>query len=213
MNQNYIEIIGYLGSIFVAISLSLNSVWKMRWINLFGCAMFTIYGYFIKAWPLCIVNAYITIMDAWYIAELTRDTSCFQMDSLENIGDKYFDKFYKFYEDDIRSFFPNIKYETLKSSETYLMFRNMIPVGIFSIKTKDANRAQILMDYIVPKFRDLKFGAYLYEKKSYFFTDKDIKELEVITNVPLHEKYLLKLGFKKVKHQDDKQNIFLKELI
>ena len=93
------------------------------------------------------------------------------------------------------------------------MFRNMIPVGIFSIKIKDANRAQILMDYIVPKFRDLKFGAYLYEKKSYFFRDKDIKELEVITNVPLHEKYLLKLGFKKIKNPDDNQNIFLKELI
>jgi len=193
--MNYIELIGYLGSLLVAISLSMKSVLKLRWINLAGSTFFSIYGYFIGAMPIFIVNAYISVTNIWYLLDYSRIQACFKLDSLENIGGTYFKKFYDFYEDDIRAYFPCVTYEELLAAETSILFRNMIPVGIFSINLIGEGRARIVMDYVVPEFRDFKFGAYLYQKKSYLFRDRQITQLEAETEISAHRNYLLKQGF------------------
>jgi hypothetical protein len=212
LSARNIEIMGYFASLFVAISLSLSSVWKMRWINLIGCLLFTGYGILLEAWPLAIANGYISLMNVWYIIDLSKATACFKIDELENIGESYFEKFYNFYEDDIRSFFPAVSYEELKAAKTHIMFRNMIPMGIFAYKMEDGATAQVLMDYVVPKFRDFKFGSYLYERKSYVFRDKNIARFKVKTNVSAHEKYLLKLGFKKSPKTEGGEIYYIKEI-
>ena len=201
--MNFIEFIGYLGSVLVAISLSMKSVLKLRWINLAGSAFFSIYGYLIGAMPIFIVNAYISVTNVWYLMDYSRIQASFKLDSLENIGGTYFKKFYDFYEDDIRAYFPRVSYEDLLAAETSILFRNMIPVGIFSIKIVGEGRARIVMDYVVAEFRDFKFGAYLYQKKSYLFRDRQITQLEAETEVAAHRNYLLKQGFVASENKDN----------
>ena len=123
-----------------------------------------------------------------------------------DIGEKYFEQFYKFYEDDIRSYFPEVKYSDLELAETYLLFRDMIPVGIFSIKKNenDSSNARVLMDYVVPRYRDGQFGYIMYHKKSYVFRDMGINTFEVFTKIKSHADYLKKMGFSMVK--SDSQN-------
>ncbi len=207
-----IELIGYSASLFVAISLSQSSVLKMRWINLAGCLLFVIYGVFLKAWPLAVANGYICLVNIWYLIDFTKSNASFEVDDLENIGENYFQKFYKFYEDDIRSYFPAVNYEDLKKSKIYVLFRNMIPVGVFAYNMEDADTAEVIMDYVIPKFRDFKFGAYLYERKSYIFRDKNIAKLRVKTEVVAHGKYLQKLGFKKEDQSGSKEVRYIKEI-
>jgi len=193
--MNYVEMVGYLGSLLVAVSLSMKSLWKLRWINLAGSLFFSIYGYLIGAWPIFVVNAYICLMNVWYLIDYSRSSASFSLDSLANTGHNYFKKFYGFYEDDIRSFFPDVSFDELERCETSILFRNMIPVGIFSLRMVGEGRARIVMDYIVPEFRDFQFGAYLYERKSYLFRDRQICQLEVETGVEAHRRYLIRLGF------------------
>lgn len=193
--MNYIEMVGYLGSLLVAVSLSMKSVMKLRWINLAGSFFFSVYGYLIGAMPIFIVNGYITLMNVWYLVDYSRNTACFSFDTLESVGPGYFNKFYSFYEDDIRAFFPDVSFDQLKSCETSILFRNMIPVGIFSLRMADEGRALVVMDYLIPEYRDFKFGNFLYEKKSYVFRDRQISRLEAKTRNAAHRGYLLKHGF------------------
>ncbi len=193
--MNYIEAVGYLGSLLVAVSLSMKSVLKLRWINLAGSMFFSIYGYLIGASPIFVVNAYISVTNVWYLIDYSRNHDCFKLDSLTNIGQNYFKKFYDFYEDDIRGFFPDVNFADLADAETSILFRNMIPVGIFSVRLLEEGRAQVLMDYVIPEYRDFKFGNYLYRKKSYLFRDRQISQLEVSTSVDAHRNYLIKQGF------------------
>ena len=126
------EILSLIASILTAISLTVKSLYKMRWLNLFGCIGFTIYGVLIQAWPLALVNGYIAIIDALGIIKLKNsDKSTFYFGELGDIGEKYFEQFYQFYEDDIRSYFPDVSYSDLELAKTYVLFRDMIPVGIF----------------------------------------------------------------------------------
>ncbi|MBN2618334.1 MAG: YgjV family protein [Spirochaetales bacterium] len=68
-----LEIFGYLGSFVVLISLTMNSIVKLRWINLIGATMFTIYSLFIGAYPAVVMNFGIIIIDTYYIVKLNRD--------------------------------------------------------------------------------------------------------------------------------------------
>ncbi|MCI5055977.1 MAG: hypothetical protein MRY83_07695 [Flavobacteriales bacterium] len=63
------EIIGYAASIFVAVSLSMSNMRKLRWLNLIGAATFVIYALVSpqKLYPVAIVNAYIAFMNIYYL--------------------------------------------------------------------------------------------------------------------------------------------------
>ena len=205
------EILSLIASILTAISLTVKSLYKMRWLNLFGCIGFTIYGVLINAWPLAIVNGYIAIIDALGIIKLKNsDKSTFYFGEIGDIGEKYFEQFYQFYEDDIRSYFPDVSYSDLKIAKTYVLFRDMIPVGIFSIK-QNGNIAQVLMDYVVPRYRDGQFGFTMYVKKVYVFRDLGITKFEAFTRVKSHVDYLKKMGFT-VENQEDGNMHLVKKL-
>lgn len=198
------EILSLMASILTAVSLTVKSLYKMRWLNLFGCIGFTIYGALINAWPLAIVNGYIAIIDALGIVKLKNsDKSTFYFGKLGDIGETYFQEFYKFYEDDIRSFFPEVKYSDVELADTYVLFRDMIPVGIFSIKRlENTTRARVLMDYVIPKYRDGQFGAVMYVKKVYVFRDDGITDFEATTQNRSHANYLISVGFNCEERED-----------
>ena len=198
INQSQLyEILSLLASVLTAISLTVKSLYKMRWLNLFGCLGFSVYGILINAWPLAVVNAYIAIIDVLGIEKLKNsDKSTFYFGKLGDIGETYFYEFYKFYEDDIRSFFPEVKFGDVELAETYVLFRDMIPVGIFSIsRQENSTRARVLMDYVIPRYRDGQFGAVMYGKKVYVFRDNGITDFDAITQNRSHANYLISVGF------------------
>lgn len=59
METNWIEFIGYLGSLLVAISLSLKSVKNLRTVNFMGALAFVVYGLLIQSYPVVILNSYL----------------------------------------------------------------------------------------------------------------------------------------------------------
>lgn len=195
--MQFYEIVSMIASITTAISLTVKSLYRMRWLNFFGCLGFTIYGLLIGAWSLAAVNAYIAIIDIIGIIKLKNsDKSTFYFGTIGDIGEKYFEQFYSFYEDDIRSFFPEVKYGDLELAQTYVLFRDMIPVGIFSLKKESGGKqAKIIMDYVVPRYRDGQFGSVMYVKKAYVFRDQGVEEFVATTKIPSHVRYLKGLGF------------------
>jgi hypothetical protein len=63
------EIIGYVASVLVAISLMMRSVLKLRVINLLGAAVFALYGLLIGAYPVAVMNLFIVLIDLYYLRE------------------------------------------------------------------------------------------------------------------------------------------------
>jgi len=64
---NYLEFLGYLASTLVAISLMMRSLTKLRVINLSGSLLFTIYGFSIGAYPVAALNAFIVLVNIFYL--------------------------------------------------------------------------------------------------------------------------------------------------
>jgi hypothetical protein len=62
-----LEMIGYLASVLVAISLMMRSLTKLRVINLSGSLLFAVYGFLIGAYPVAALNAFIVGVNVFYL--------------------------------------------------------------------------------------------------------------------------------------------------
>ena len=65
------EIIGYVASLLVVVSLAMTSVVRLRTISLVGSVAFVVYGVLISSVPILITNAAIAVLNVWFLrAEL-----------------------------------------------------------------------------------------------------------------------------------------------
>ncbi|QEN06411.1 hypothetical protein EW093_16105 [Thiospirochaeta perfilievii] len=59
-----------MGSFVVLISLTMGSIIKLRWINLIGAAMFSVYSILIGSFPTFIMNFGIVLIDIYFLTKL-----------------------------------------------------------------------------------------------------------------------------------------------
>ncbi|HTG67191.1 MAG TPA: YgjV family protein [Flavobacterium sp.] len=64
---NWVEILGYIASAFIAISFTMESVVKLRVVNFTGAVLFGTYGIFINSIPIVLVNYFIAIVNIYYL--------------------------------------------------------------------------------------------------------------------------------------------------
>ncbi len=186
-----IELIGYLGSIFVAISLLMSNVFKLRVINLLGAIFFVIYGILIKAHSVWLVNLFVAIVDLYYIIQLKSAKNLFKF--INSSYNELIDDFIKYHYDDIIKFFPEFKGEKKNELLYYIIVRNFIIVGVFGYKYQNG-KYQIIIDYIKKEWRDLKNAINFFKTISQN-ENFNGKTFFIKTENSQHIKYLKKIGF------------------
>ena len=67
---NTIEIIGYVTSLMVAISLMMKDI---IWLSFTGCTLFVIYGTSIEVWPVAGMNAFVACINIYHLLKLHRN--------------------------------------------------------------------------------------------------------------------------------------------
>ena len=65
-----VELIGYLGSAMIVISLTRTSLLKLRLFGLVGATFFLIYSLIIKAYPIAVVNVLIVGIHVFFLRDL-----------------------------------------------------------------------------------------------------------------------------------------------
>jgi len=184
----------------VAVSLMMSNQFKLRVINLIGAILFTIYGALLTppAIPVVIVNGLITCTNIYFLYKMSRRRDFFR--TLPIIAAAPFvTHFMRYYAEDIKSFFPRFDWEKEKRKDPSCLFllRGTNPVGIFIYEVRRKSVA-VLVDYVVPEYRDMKNAQFLFTVLTERFLDKGKTEyiIEDIYNVK-HCKYLRGLGFKR----------------
>ncbi|MEO1643805.1 MAG: hypothetical protein AAFR67_01365, partial [Chloroflexota bacterium] len=61
------EIVGYIASALVAVSLLMTSILRLRIINLIGAIVFVVYGVLIVAYPIVLTNAIIVCINVYQL--------------------------------------------------------------------------------------------------------------------------------------------------
>ena len=192
--ENYLQYIGYFASIIIAVSMTMSSIVKFRWINLMGAITFSTYGFFIEAYPIGILNAFIAIIDIFYLIRIYFKKELFT--TLEVRGDnRFLIQFLEFHNKEIQKFFPNFTYKPELNTVSYIILRNMAVAGVFLAHRKGNDELIVGLDYVLPEYRDYKSGKYIYQR-----IRKKLIELGVIKIVTFghnskYIKYLKKINF------------------
>ncbi|NQT60501.1 MAG: hypothetical protein HQ557_16110 [Bacteroidetes bacterium] len=200
--MDLIMLFGTFASIIVAVSLTMKNIKLLRIVNLAGAVLFSIYGYLIGAIPVVVVNAFIAVIDIYYYVSLVRNLDKFDFVLNRDVKKYYTELFIKHYQKDIKKFFPQFKEETLPELKSAYILRNMVPVLILLYKDSEGEGegVEIVLDYATPQFRDYKSSSYFFDYAAQhldFDTSKK-KFFKVYSTVAAHDKYLKKMGFKRV---------------
>ncbi len=203
-----VEIIGYVASFIILVSLLMSSVKRLRMINLFGSLIFTGYGFAIESYPTAIMNLGIVAIDLYYLIKMSETKDRFNIVELSN-DSKLFLDFVEVYKKDI-SLFMDINFDFNNSElKKYFITRNTVPAGLF-IGRVDGENMEILLDYTTPTYRDYKVGQYLYDSSYEFNKYFGVENFISKPGQPKHQAYLKKMGFEEV---EINEQLFMKKHI
>ncbi len=202
------EVIGYAASLIILVSLLMTNVYRLRLINLAGSLCFSLYGWLIGAWPVCVINLVIAGIDAWYVLQLMRSSAFFDLAPASSLGTEYLKRFFLFHERELLKYVPELTFEELLDAHTCILFRNMLPVGLFSYR-QVGPEANIVIDFMIAEYRDFKAGRYLYKTKRMFFKEQGIKRFHAVARHSSQPKYFQQNGFVR---EEDKPDGFVNAL-
>ncbi|MDO4174140.1 MAG: YgjV family protein [Eubacteriales bacterium] len=73
MNTMMIELVGYVGSILVVVSMLMTSVIRLRVVNSIGAGIFTVYAWIIQSYPTALMNFCLVVINIYHLARMYKD--------------------------------------------------------------------------------------------------------------------------------------------
>jgi len=194
MDISVLQWIGYLASVIIAISMTMNSILKFRWINLVGALTFATYGFLIGAMPVGFLNAFIAMVDVYYLNTIYSRKEVFEILEIKP-DNRYLIRFLKFHDKDIQKFFPGFTYKPEMNTVSFFVLRDMAVAGIFLAHREEDHCLVVGLDYVLPEYRDFKNGRFIYLRLRNRFIGEGFKKVIAEGKSEKYGQYLRKLGF------------------
>jgi hypothetical protein len=187
------EMVGYAGSILVAISLMTQSLLRLRIINLVGALCFVAYGFLIGAEPVIVLNGLIVGIDVYYLAQMFQQKDYFTF--LEVAHDsEYLRSFIEFHKKEIGEIFPEYSHVPQERGLNIFVLRNMVPAGLL-VAEMEGDEARVLIDYVIPGYRDFGVAKFIFEQNAGYFLQRGMRRFISPPGRPRHAQYLAHMGF------------------
>lgn len=195
MDLSPVELVGYLGSLLIVISLTRTSILHLRLVGLAGSVTFLIYSILIAAYPIAVVNVVIIGVHLFFLRQLrSKKTEFFT--SLElNKDSRYLRHFLDFHSEDIEAYQPGFMFEPRDDQVRAFILRDLVPAGLFIGRTCDDDTIEVILDYVVPQYRDFKVAEYLYSDRSDIFAAHKCRRIWTRPGSDVHVKYFERFGF------------------
>ncbi len=189
----FYEMIGYTGSLLVALSLTMKSLQRLRIINMVGALFFIAYGLLIGALPIALLNGLTLGVNAYNLWRMLQQKDYFTLMEIRP-DSAYLKRFLEFYRREISELIPTYLFKPGEDQMVIFVLRNMVPVGLVIVKPT-GDMAQIFLDFVIPGYRDFRAGKFLFDESADYFWQKGIKQLISASGSPRHESYLKRMGF------------------
>ena len=191
-----IEVVGYLASTLIVLSITQKSILRLRLLGLVGAVTFLIYSIAIAAYPIMVVNVIAAAIHLWYLRKLLRHKEEVFRVLPVRADSKYLLDFLDFYRDEIQGHFqPEFVHHPNEDQLTAFVLRDMVPAGLLIGEPRDDDTFEVLLDFVIPQYRDFKIGTYVYSPESALLTDVAPTSVWATASNRDHAKYLARMGF------------------
>ena len=190
--MNWVEIIGYAGTVLVLFSMMMTSIVKLRAWAIVGCFVSTVYAILGSAWPVVFLNVGLIVIHVINLRKLYQTEVMFDVVAY-NPGDAGLKRFLKYHHDDIQYCFPGFTFEIKENTDAHIVFADNEAVGVL-LGTREGSKFHIELDYATPKYRDCSVAQNLFAH----LKTEGIDTLTVDrtpTDKNQYKQYLTKMGF------------------
>jgi len=196
------ELIGYTGSLIIAVSMLMTSILKMRWMILSGNMVFIVYGVLIGAYPIILLNGFNLLVNAYFIWQAYKLQGNYAV-LPANLNAPMLERFLVYYANDIRKFFPDFqRFE--KDDIVFLIVKGTAVISVAGFRKNSDGSCNVVIDYVANTHRNMKPGKLLFERENIF----SLLNTDTIYAQSFHIRhalYLRKMRFKAT----DKSNIYM----
>lgn len=199
MHVPVLEIVGWLGSALLVVSLAQTRVVRFRALNLVACVVLVAYNAVLGVWPMAAVNLVLTGINAWVLAGLLRrrhDARTYEAVPV-GVGEPFLARLLARHEADIRAIDPGLPADLLEGADhAFVVTTGDDVVGVVLSAAGDRpDEQRVLLDHVLPPYRDLTPGEFVYRPDGPFAA-LGTRRVVVERPVPAAERYLAAVGFR-----------------
>jgi hypothetical protein len=192
-----VEVVGYVASALVVLSLMMGSLLRLRVISLVGSLVFAVYGLLIGSVPVVLTNIAILLINLSHLVKLWRDRArdaYFEVVDVEP-SSSVLQRFVAFHDSDIRRFQP--EFAGLRPDHlAWMVLRDGVPVGAVLATPAGEGTADLDLDYVTEAHRDFSPGSALFGHPG-VFERRGVGCVRSRATTGAHGRYLHKMGFRR----------------
>jgi len=192
----WVEIVGYAGSVLVALSLAMSDLLRLRLLNLVGAAVFTVYGALVHAYPVAALNGFIVVANLVHLARMKRDREYFEVLDLTGRSGPFLERLLAHHRDEIARIAPGFDLPALPDPRVLMILRNLEPAGLVVWTDRGQGAVRVELDFAVPRYRDLRCGRWFFRDREAWFAARGYRRFEAYTPSDHHGRYLAAVGFR-----------------
>lgn len=195
--MTWLDALGWAGSALLVYSVMQARVLRFRVLNLIACAVLTVFNGILQIWPMVGMNVALAGINLWFIRRLLserHDERAFQVLEVRP-NDEYIRHVLRVHGDDIGKFQPDFVWDDMAAEgSAYLVQHGDETVGVVLIRDAGDGVAQVVLDYVTPRFRDFSPGEFVW-RRSGLLRDGGFRR--VVTPKGMVAPYYGRLGFRR----------------
>jgi hypothetical protein len=193
MEINWLEVLGWTGSVVLVISLLQTRIIRLRLINLTGSLVLTVYNMAIEVWPMVGLNVVLSAINVFFLVTMLRtrhDPRAYTVLEVQP-DDRYLQHLLSVHAEDISRSFPHFTGVQAHQS-AFLIVHGDEAVGIVVIEDAEPGVAQIVLDWVTLRYRDSTPGEFVF-RRSDILSSRGYSR--VMTMPDTTEAYYPRIGF------------------
>lgn len=195
------ELLGYVASALVVLSLTMKSLLRLRLISLCGSLSFLAYGALIGSVPVMVTNGCIAVINVWFLSKefsIRRSHTTDLGASQIRVDSPFLRDFVDYHLADICRFQPDFEMPTPDGGDAelvaFMLTRDGLPAGLMIGRHRD-HTLWVDLDYVLREHRDSRLGRWLYGADSSALAALDVDEVRADAATDAHARYLRSIGF------------------
>ncbi|MFX0538596.1 hypothetical protein ACQBAT_13540 [Ornithinimicrobium sp. Y1847] len=178
--MNWVDLIGWGGSIVLVVSLLQTRVLRLRLINLVGSLVLLAYNAIIEVWPMVGLNTVLSLINIFFLWRLLRDKDDATAYTVIEVNrdDAYLEHVLSVHQEDIARHNPGFRSEPERGDCAFLVLHGDETVGVVLAREageglrpvgQEAGRtAEIALDWVTPRHRDFAPGKFVFGESGLF---------------------------------------------
>lgn len=196
--MSVLEVMGWLGSALLVVSLLQTRVMRFRVLNTVSCVVLVGYNAALGVWPMAVMNVVLVAINLWVIARMVRgrhDDRSYDAVPM-GVDEPFLRQLLARHASDIRTFNPDLPTDAPPPADhAFVVSSGDTVVGVVLSRAGERpDEQQVVLDYVLPAYRDFTPGEFVFRPDGPFAA-LGTRRVVASPGMAASERYLRAVGF------------------